>query len=74
MQGVGFTDTVDGADLDAIVHAAQERCADLTPFTITLGPTRVDPEAGRLPVQPPEPIVALRATIRAAIADVWGAR
>jgi 2'-5' RNA ligase len=72
MQGVGFTDTVDRADIDAIVHAAQKRCAELAPFTVTLGPARVDPEAVKLPVQPAEPVIALRAAIRAAIADVWG--
>ncbi|MGH3930442.1 MAG: 2'-5' RNA ligase family protein [Pseudonocardiaceae bacterium] len=72
MQGVGFTDETDRADVDAIVAAAQHRCAALTPFTITLGPARVDPEALMLPVRPPEPVAALRTAIRAAIADVWG--
>lgn len=72
MQGIGFTDTVDRADVAAIAHAAQQRCAALAPFTVTLGPARLDPEALKLPVQPAEPIIALRGTVRAAIADVWG--
>ena len=72
MKGVGFTDTVDRADVDAIVDAVQQRCAELAPFTITLGPARVDREALMLLVQPAEPILALRAAIRAAIADQWG--
>lgn len=72
MQGIGFTDTVERADLEAIVHAAQQRCGQLAPFTITLGPARVDPEALMLPVQPAEPVIALRTAIRDAIADVWG--
>lgn len=72
MQGIGFTDEVDRADVDAIVHAARDRCGELDPFTITLGPARVDPEALMLPVSPTEPIAHLRTTIRAAIADVWG--
>jgi 2'-5' RNA ligase len=72
MQGVGFTDEVSSADLDAIVAAVRDRCAAVAPFAIILGPARVDPEALMLPVRPAEPVVALRAAIRAAIADVWG--
>lgn len=72
MQGIGFTDEVDRADVDAIADATRDRCAALAPFTITLGPARVDPEALMLPVHPAEPVTRLRATIRAAIADVWG--
>lgn len=72
LQGVGFTDEVDRADVDAMVNAARDRCSELAPFTITLGPARVDPEALILPVLPIEAIVRLRVTIRAAIADVWG--
>jgi 2'-5' RNA ligase len=72
MQGIGFTDEINRADVDAIVGAAQDRCAALAPFTITLGPARVDPEALMLPVRPAEPVTRLRAAIRAAIADVWG--
>lgn len=48
------------------------RCAELAPFTITLGPAEVDPEALRLPVHPAEPVAHLRSTLRDAIADVWG--
>jgi 2'-5' RNA ligase len=73
MQGIGFTDDVDRADVDAIVAAARDRCAELAPFTITLGPAQVDPESLMLPVRPAEPVARLRSTIRAAIADVWGA-
>jgi len=72
MQGVGFADEVDRTDLDAIVAASRDRCAAVAPFVITLGPARVDPEALMLPVRPREPVVALRAAIRAAIADVGG--
>lgn len=71
MQGVGFTDVVGRADVDAITAAAQQRCAELAPFTITLGPAQVDTEAVKLPVRPVEPMIELRAAIRAAIADVW---
>jgi 2'-5' RNA ligase len=72
MQGIGFADEVQHADLDRIVAAARARCATLTPFTITLGPAQLDPEALLLPVRPAEPMMALRAAIRAGIATVWG--
>ncbi len=72
MQGIGFTDEVDRADVGAIVDAARSRCTELAPFTVTLGPPRVDPEALMLPVRPTEPVARLRATLRSAIADVWG--
>ncbi|MGH3837948.1 MAG: 2'-5' RNA ligase family protein [Pseudonocardiaceae bacterium] len=72
IQGIGFTDEVDRADVDAIADAARDRSAALAPFTITLGPARVDPEALMLPVHPAEPVTRLRTAIRAAIADVWG--
>lgn len=73
MQGVGFTDEVLPADAAKIAEAVQERCRALTPFPVTLGPAVIDPEVVRLRVSPPEPVAELRATIRAAIADVWGA-
>lgn len=73
MQGIGFTDEVDRADVDAIVAAARDHCAELAPFAITLGPAQVDPEALMLPVRPAEPVARLRSTIRAVIADVRGA-
>lgn len=72
MQGIGFTDEVDRADVDAIVTAARDRCAELAPFTVTLGPARVDSEGLMLPVRPAEPVARMRTTLRAAIADVWG--
>ena len=73
MQGIGFTDEVDRADVDAIVTAARGRCAELAPFTITLGPARVDSEALTLPVRPAERVARLRAALRTVIADVRGA-
>lgn len=72
MQGLGFTDEVHSDDLADIVRAARVRCAKFAPFTVTLGPAEVDPEALRLPVHPAEPVAHLRSTLRDAIADVWG--
>lgn len=72
MQGIGFTDEVDNADVAAIIKAAQVRCAVLKPFTATIGPPCVDTETIQMRVQPVEPLIAVRACIRDAIADVWG--
>jgi 2'-5' RNA ligase len=73
MQGVGFTDEVAESDLGAIVEAAGVRLAEVEPVTVQLGPVVVGDEAVALPVQPDGPVRAIRAAIRAAIADVWGA-
>lgn len=72
MQGIGFADKVSLDDLDGIVRATRVRCAQLAPFTITLGPAEIDPEALTLPVHPVSPVAHLRGTLRDAIADVWG--
>lgn len=71
-QGVGFTDEIDRGDLNAIVEAVQRRLAQLEPFTITIGPAFIDPEALSMPVLPVEPVAQLRDAIRAGIGDVWG--
>lgn len=72
LQGVGFTDEVDRGDVDRIVAAAHKRCADLAPFTVTIGPAHVDPETIQMPVRPLESLGELRLAIRAGIGDVWG--
>lgn len=72
MQGVGFVDEVDRADVDAIVESARHRCATLTPFELTIGSPYVDVEAVQIDVQPPGSVAELRRTLRSAIADVWG--
>ena len=72
-QGVGFIDEVDGHDVQDIVAAAVRRCAQLAPLTLTLGPALVDAEAVLLPVAPTERVGQVRAMLRDAIAEVWGA-
>ncbi len=71
MQGIGFTDEVARAEVDRIVDAARRHCAQLEPFTVTIGPAHVDPESLHLPVRPAPPLAALRHTIRAALSEVW---
>jgi 2'-5' RNA ligase len=73
MQGIGFTDEVDPTDITQICEAARSRCTTLAPFTLTLGSADADPEGIPLAVRPWQPIRRLRATLREAIADVWGA-
>ncbi|GAA3885281.1 hypothetical protein GCM10022243_57630 [Saccharothrix violaceirubra] len=72
LQGVGFTDETDRAEVDRVVEAARGRCAGLEPFTVTIGSAHVDPETIQMPVRPLEPLAALRRAIRAAIGDVRG--
>jgi 2'-5' RNA ligase len=71
-QGIGFTDEVDRADVEAIVKAAQTRCARLTSFKATVGPPSVDSEAVKMDARPVKRLVDLRSNIRDAIADIWG--
>jgi 2'-5' RNA ligase len=73
MQGVGFTDEVAEPDLAAIVKAAGIRLTEVEPVTVQFGPAVIGDEAVALPVQPDDRVRAIRAAIRVAIADVWGA-
>jgi 2'-5' RNA ligase len=72
MQGVGFTDEVTDQDLGAIIEAAGVRLAAVEPVTVQLGPAIVADEAVALPAQPDAAVRAIRAAIRAGIAEVWG--
>ncbi|KOX21272.1 hypothetical protein ADK67_27840 [Saccharothrix sp. NRRL B-16348] len=72
LQGIGFTDEVLRDDVNRIVEAARKRCAELEPFTVTIGPAHVDPETIQMPARPLEPLAQLRLALRAAIGDVWG--
>jgi 2'-5' RNA ligase len=71
MQGVGFTDEVSENDVAAIVRAVQDRCHQLTPFTLRLGPVDPDAEGIGLLVDPWAPVEDLRRAVRSAIGSVW---
>jgi hypothetical protein len=73
MQRVGFTDEVDEADVQRIAAAATRRCAQLAPLAVTLGPALVWSEGVVLQLVPAEPVGQVRAALREAIAEVWGA-
>jgi hypothetical protein len=70
-QGVGFTDEVSDSDVAKVVSTARRRLASVPPTAVTLGPARVTPEAILLDVAPVGGLEVVRATLRAAIADVW---
>jgi 2'-5' RNA ligase len=72
MQGVGFIDETAEDDARSIVDAARKRCANISPFELSFGAPKVDPEAIMFALSPSEPAQAVRAQIRGAIADVWG--
>lgn len=72
IQGLGFTDEVADEEVTAVVAAARERLADLSPLVLTFGPAVVFAEAIVLPPTPAEDVSRVRTTLRAAIADVRG--
>ena len=69
-QGVGFTDEVSDSDAANVVSTARRRLASVPPTAVTLGPARVTPEAILLDARAGG-LEAVRAALRAAIADVW---
>ncbi|MEW2385555.1 2'-5' RNA ligase family protein [Micromonospora sp. NPDC047707] len=71
MQGLGFTDEVSDADIEAIVAEARQRCGALPPLELSLGPVDPDAEGIGLLVRPWDRVEHLRATIRDAISAVW---
>jgi 2'-5' RNA ligase len=73
MQGIAFTDEVSAQEIADIAEAARKRLATQQPVSLSVGPALVDPEAILLQVSPDGGLDAVRASIRAAIADVRGA-
>ncbi|MCW2929814.1 MAG: hypothetical protein JWM19_776 [Actinomycetia bacterium] len=72
MQGIGFTDEVDDADLKAIMTAARPKLASVSPVTVSLGPAAVADEGVTCWATPPRALDPARDAVRAAIGDVWG--
>ncbi|WP_225850643.1 2'-5' RNA ligase family protein [Streptomyces sp. HPF1205] len=70
MQGIGFIDEVPEDVVEEITKAAAQRLAALPAFGVTFHAPVIDPEAILVPVQPAEPVRALRSTIRGAMGDV----
>ncbi|GIJ50052.1 hypothetical protein Val02_69380 [Virgisporangium aliadipatigenens] len=72
MQGLGFVDEVPAEEAAAVVDNVRQRCRSFTPFELTFGAPKVDPEAIMFALHPAEPARNLRNNVRAAIADVRG--
>jgi 2'-5' RNA ligase len=73
MQGIGFTDEISHQGIADIAEAARKRLATQPPVALEVGPAIVDPEAIMLEVAPTGSLDPVRASIRAAMADVRGA-
>jgi 2'-5' RNA ligase len=72
IQSIARASVLTRADAEAIAEAARGRCAALSPFALVFDSAVVAPEAVLLLARPSEEMRALRATLRAAIADVCG--
>jgi 2'-5' RNA ligase len=71
LQGVGFADEVKRSQIDSIVKATRPHISRLKPFTIEVGPTRVDEETVQAPLHPIAAVAELRDSLRQGIGDVW---
>jgi 2'-5' RNA ligase len=69
MQGVGFTHDLDKADLDRVITTVEEHLGQQAPFEVTFDRLLVRPEAITLVPTPVEPVIAVRAAIRAAMSE-----
>lgn len=72
VQGIGFADERSPADIDRIARQATDVMASIGAFDVEFGDIVVADEAIVLPAEPPNPILRLRRTARAAIAGVLG--
>lgn len=70
-QGVGFTDEVTDADIEAITQAAQAQLKDLPPLDVMIGPARVASEGVAFGAAPHAGLTEIRQRLRQAIATVW---
>ena len=71
-QGIGFTDEVPDAELDAIIQESRRRLGGAPLVRVSMGPAVVNPEVVRLEVRPADALTPIRRALRDAIADVRG--
>lgn len=72
MTPIGFTDQVTPAQLAAVRTAIAEAVSTLPPVPLTFSRILVRPEAIYLPVEPADPVTALRARVTDAVAGALG--
>lgn len=72
VQGVAFADEMPPDQVTALGKAADEQCADLEPFTLTVGPIAAYPGGTFLRAAPWAPVAELRERLRTAIGTVLG--
>lgn len=60
MQGIGFTDVISPADLDAVTACLKEQLQELHPPTVTFSQPTIEREAVYLKAVPTKPIYELR--------------
>lgn len=73
IQGVAYRDQLDDEQIAAIAQRGAERCADLEPFDLSLGPISGFRAGTFVRAEPWAPVQQLRDRLRNAITDVLGA-
>jgi 2'-5' RNA ligase len=72
VQRAGFTNELSLSQATAIAGAARERCAQLTPRTLRIGPLAGSPGAVRFSAGPHKAVAEVRSAVQAAIAEIRG--
>jgi hypothetical protein len=72
IQGVAFADELTPDQVAALGAEADRRCADLAPFTLTIGPANGFEAGTFLRSTPWQPVAELRRRLREAVAAVLG--
>lgn len=70
---IGWSDELSADEVDLVAAAGMRSCADLEPFTLTVGPLAGSPGAVRFSVAPWEPVVKLHQRLQKAVRTVRGA-
>jgi 2'-5' RNA ligase len=73
IQGVAYRDQLNDGQIVAIARRSAERCADLAPFDLSLGPISGFRAGAFVRAEPWAPVQQLRDRLRNAITDVLGA-
>ena len=72
VQGVAFADEMPADQVAALGKAADEACADVEPFTLTVGPIAAYTGGTFLRTAPWQPVASLRERLRSAVGQILG--